>query len=390
MRNNIILTLILISQLNLAQAQSIETYLNTGLRLVEVRQFNAAIENFNWVIRKAPRDTRGYLNRAQAYKQLNHLNLAILDYDQVIMLEPNNTFVIGDRGALKIKTGHYQEAAEDFNRAIALAPQNSWYYIMRAEAKYKALLANPSIKKPYSYREIISDYTQGINLNNNFAFAFRRRGTAFLDSLLSTNRVPDLVNLNAICKDWSNAGYLDDPEGYLKFEANCGDALPTLIAKHMLKVARYYQGINDYNQAIQFCNQVLQLEVDGTLIAKALTKRSENKLLNRDYRGAIQDFNQLLTLKPEDGVAIPIIYYKRGWVQAQERKWEAALTDFDKALELGYRPSWVYYQRGLVKFQLKDNEGACDDWTTSSKQGNQEAEKKLKEHCKSRIFRIRK
>lgn len=375
----------------LAYTQSLETYLNTGIQHLQANRFQAAVENFNYVVQLDSKFIDGYLRRAYALTKLNQLEAAIQDYGKVIILDPNNTYAIGTRGALKIKIGRYREAVEDFNRAILIEPQDYWDYVMRGEAKYQAVQASAGDSHPFSYQEILNDYTQGINLNNRFSFAYNRRAMAFLDSLMSTERLFDTRNLNALCNDWSIAQNLGEPEATENLMKYCGQAMYNLIAKKTLKLARYQQTMNNYAQAIQYYDQIMQLNLsDASLIVQTLVQRSDCKLLSRDFEGAVQDFTNLLGLGQAEGYSIASTHYKRGWAYTQIRKWEEALSDFNRAIDLGYKTSWIYFQRGLTKEQLKDSEGACQDWTESSKKGNTEASKKVKAKCKSGLFNLRK
>ena len=54
-------------------------------------------------------------------------------------------------------------------------------------------------------------------------------------------------------------------------------------------------------------------------------------------------------------------YYYRGLCELTLEKYEDAIKDYDKAIELGYQTSLAYYNRGVCKLQIEDYYGCYDD-----------------------------
>lgn len=64
------------------------------------------------------------------------------------------------------------------------------------------------------------------------------------------------------------------------------------------------------------------------------------------------------------------------------RKQEEALQDFNKAIEINSDYSDAYLGRGTSKYNLKDYEGACNDWRKASSLGNTQATVQIEKYCK--------
>jgi Flp pilus assembly protein TadD len=65
------------------------------------------------------------------------------------------------------------------------------------------------------------------------------------------------------------------------------------------------------------------------------------------------------------------------------KKYDLAVTDFDKALEIDPTNQEAYNNRGWAKLGMDDKKGACKDWKKSKKLGNGEAKIILENnHCK--------
>ncbi|NJL12995.1 MAG: hypothetical protein HC913_08380 [Microscillaceae bacterium] len=80
---------------------------------------------------------------------------------------------------------------------------------MRADAKYKALADVFSPQKPYTYFNIVDDYSRALALNPRFGLAFHQRGKARMDSLLASARPSDGEEIKAILRDWYFAANLE-------------------------------------------------------------------------------------------------------------------------------------------------------------------------------------
>jgi tetratricopeptide (TPR) repeat protein len=102
----------------------------------------------------------------------------------------------------------------------------------------------------------------------------------------------------------------------------------------------------------QICTQALE----GELLARrdragTFVNRGIIKLRRHEYEGAIRDFNFGIMAFPDLGEA----YVNRGAADIGAKRFPEALTDLNKALELGVmEPQKAYYDRGLAHENLDD------------------------------------
>jgi tetratricopeptide (TPR) repeat protein len=83
---------------------------------------------------------------------------------------------------------------------------------------------------------------------------------------------------------------------------------------------------------------------------------SEKKL----YDHAISDFNRAIDLGPSD--AEVYVYSNRGLVYSKKNRYDQAISDFNKAIKINPGTAELYINRGMVYFKLNQREHACSDW----------------------------
>jgi tetratricopeptide (TPR) repeat protein len=75
------------------------------------------------------------------------------------------------------------------------------------------------------------------------------------------------------------------------------------------------------------------------------------------YELALADYNKAIELNPNDAKA----YYNRGNLYSDQQKYELALADYNKAIELNPNYAEAYANRGLLYAELKQTEKAKID-----------------------------
>jgi len=66
----------------------------------------------------------------------------------------------------------------------------------------------------------------------------------------------------------------------------------------------------------------------------------------------------------------------------KQQKFEAAIADYTKCLELNPNDGMAFYYRGVARKRINDNEGACSDWQKAAKMGVGNATDRIQEHCR--------
>jgi putative GTP pyrophosphokinase len=95
------------------------------------------------------------------------------------------------------------------------------------------------------------------------------------------------------------------------------------------------------------------------LLLNALYAHNKNR-----FDEAIAFYSRILELNPDEAVS-SLIYKHRGMANFAQSKYQDAVDDFTKALELDPASYKAAYYRGVVKAVLKEYSGAIDDFTLS-------------------------
>jgi len=105
-----------------------------------------------------------------------------------------------------------------------------------------------------------------------------------------------------------------------------------------------------------------------------------------DWPSAIEYFNQALEVNPEPEDFL--IYSFRGNSRSKMQRYNDAIDDFDKALDMIPKDimdysNWVknYFNRGVAKFYMDDLNGACKDWNKSLELGFGQSHDYILEYC---------
>jgi tetratricopeptide (TPR) repeat protein len=78
-----------------------------------------------------------------------------------------------------------------------------------------------------------------------------------------------------------------------------------------------------------------------------------------EYDAAIINYNQALQLQPQDSDT----YYKRGLVRYQLGDYDGAIADYTQAISINPNHAKAYNKSGLARYQIGDYEGAIADYT---------------------------
>lgn len=193
-----------------------------------------------------------------------------------------------------------------------------------------------------NYPGAISDLTQVLRSQPNYAEAYFYQGNAFFNS----------GNLTKSIDSYSQAIQLNN-----KYVDAYYNRAFSLSEQGSLREA-----IRDYTQVIRL----------DSLSDEAYNNRGLARSSLGDKQGAIDDFNQALKINPSKANT----YFNRGQTRYQIRNYEAALSDHTKAIELNPDYAKAYAQRGAALFRLGKVQVAIENLQTAAdlflKQGQTE------------------
>jgi tetratricopeptide (TPR) repeat protein len=154
-----------------------------------------------------------------------------------------------------------------------------------------------------------------------------------------------------------------------------------------------YQAISDYQKAVENFNQVIKLEPQNatSYFFRGFAYYHWQRIDSTKFQNVIEDFSQAIYIEPnveffynirgasysyfdndmqaiEDFTKViqlnanTISYYNRGVIYYQLKNYQAALEDFDRAINIDSKNISAYYGRGNVRYELQDKPGAFQDY----------------------------
>lgn len=119
-------------------------------------------------------------------------------------------------------------------------------------------------------------------------------------------------------------------------------------------LAEAQQKLKDYDKALLNYTEAIKL---NPKYADAYVRRSEVRMQKSAFPSALDDMNQAINMSPQ------AVYYKqRGLLYARLGKYQEALKDIGKAIELEPQNHLFYHQRGIVLMEEKSVDEAIADF----------------------------
>ncbi len=183
-----------------------KSFYNIGIAYSRIGKFHEAITNLSIAIQMHPEKIKDVLNeRAIALTSLNLFELAEQDYSASLKLNPNDQQTLYNRGMLYLNNRKFNKAIKDFSEILIISPDFTAALICRgiayssinqfilAEEDYSDALNlvpnTPSVlynramlyKKTRKYDKAIDDFTALLKVNPNNGKAYYERGIIFRD-----------------------------------------------------------------------------------------------------------------------------------------------------------------------------------------------------------------
>lgn len=290
-------------------------------------------------------DKYSYVNPDQIVKgelKINHLSLknwvgglvdlkldnpskAFLELDSRIndtLLNPTEISTIyRSIGLTYNELKHFKRAIAAFDTAINLNPNDTISYNKKGVA----------LKNLKYYKKAIKAYNKALEIDSTYAPAYSNRGNCY--KYLGLNEKA-LTSFNkAISLDSTNSNfYINRGIQYSNIE-------------------KYSDAISDFNTAIK-----LNPKDPAAYVNRGLTYK------RKGAKKAISDYNYALTLDSNYISA----YNNRGIIYKNQKKYDLALKDYNKAIKLAQREhTHSFFNRGILHLILKNNNLAINDFDKS-------------------------
>lgn len=127
------------------------------------------------------------------------------------------------------------------------------------------------------------------------------------------------------------------------------------------------KALADYDQAIMLDPK---LEV-------AWYNKGTLYLFTKENTKAVECFDEAIRIKPQMGS-----YSMRGQALTELKKYDEAIIDFNKAIDMDPRNGYLYSARGTAKYYKGDKSGACEDFGLAVKNGDDFSQQYIDQICK--------
>jgi tetratricopeptide (TPR) repeat protein len=196
----------------------------------ERRNYDAAIADFDEVIKRDAYHADAYGARGLAQHWKGNYAAAIADYDRALEIVPPNVFAYGVRGRAKFSLGKVDEALADYDEAIKAEPKKARHYLDRGEA----LASQGKMEDAEaSFREALRVAPEDPHALNLVGYFLVRRDKNLAEALdlirrAAAARPKDPSILHALGRAHFKLGHLDEAERHLTDSARRGNDSPFL------------------------------------------------------------------------------------------------------------------------------------------------------------------
>ncbi len=336
-------------------------YVSQGNHLLDIRQPEKALEEFQNLIDIEPNSPEAWKGRGNALFSIGRELGALESYNQALLVQPNDIKTLNNKGKALYKLRRYQEALETHEKALELNPNSPeawsgkglahlglrqfkeasesfeklkqvsrpdepgmWYEIGIAREE----LEGPQAAKTY-YEEALSVYDNFLNKTSKDPIAWSDRGNV----LLKLNRQEDAL-----------ASY----EKALQIDSNFYEAL--------LGKGNTLSNLGKRQEALLAFNQASKVRPEDYHVWY-----NRGNLLEKDFQdpeGALKSFDKATKLRDDFDPA----WLSKGTALSELKRYDEALAAFNKAKDLNPKDPYIWANRGSAFQELGKNQQACDSY----------------------------
>ncbi|MBD2343471.1 serine protease [Anabaena subtropica] len=301
-----------------------------------------ALADFNEAVRFNPENHENFKKRAAIRFQQKDFKEAIADLNEALRLKPGDVEVIRERGAMRFLQQDYKGALADFNEVIRLKPDDAQIFKLRGQAHFLQ----------QDYKAAVVDFNEVLRLKPEDADVLKLRG-----------------QIRFLQQEYKVA--VADLSGAIRLKPEDTDAY-------------YYRGqaraqIKDFQGAVEDYNEILgsqelggigvQIEINAQNKIATVTQVYEN---SPAQKGGIKTGDQILAvdgqstanmsleqviklIRGQEGTKVALRINRSG-----KNTLNTSLTRSQIVVDNKFAD--VYYHRGLARIQVKDNQGARQDF----------------------------
>jgi serine/threonine protein kinase len=314
---------------------SSEAWRGRGNALFSLGRYSGAIESYNKAIALQPNDLKSLINKGKVLYKQNKYKDALKAYERVLNVDANNAEAYSGRGLAYIGLGDNQKASKAFDRAQVIQPDNPSVWLEEG----LAIGALDPKAAQESFSEALRCYDERLAKKSVDPVAWTDRGFV----LLKLNQPQEAL------ESYEKALALD--QNFYEAIVGKGNALGLL--------GKYPEALSAFNLASELRPQDYQVWYNRGMLLMQYSKDQTESLksfekaiaLKEDfypawmgkglalielkrYSEALSALDKTKELQPRD----PLVWANRGYVFEQLGKAKEARASYQKAQELGFRP----------------------------------------------------
>lgn len=306
-----------------------------------INDYDKKFNQFTDQIRKYPNNIRAYLDRVELWFSLGSYSTYLTNFGVEYKYEIK----------LPISTGQYFPY-DDLQKVIELNPTNERALLLLGISEYYRPYISTDIfvKEEVNYSKIIEIFKEIIKINPNNEFAYYGIARCYIKQ----NKIQKAL-------EFFNKALKINPKYKLAY----------------LSVGEIYYNKKNYNKAIESFLKLSDLiqhdpkYVVYRYLAKCYERISDFDNAYRYYTKCIEAFSH------KDSI-LAVIYFERGLLYFNNKKYELALDDFKKAIEIKdnihYRflLSVTYYELNKIESSFKELDDIENELNRTDKYYNEE------------------
>lgn len=305
-----------------AHPDCLEARQSRGVLRANLKQYDDALEDFDFVLRRDATKVDAHLERAHVLTWIDRREEAIEAYTQVIALQPDNARALRWRAVQYRCVEEFDLALVDLQAAIELTPNEAdlWYEKGRV------------FRSAREYEDAIAQYDRALELKPDYYDAHLKRGQALTwldrweEALAAFDRAIELS------PDASQA------------HSDRGFAL---------------DGLDRNAEAIEAFARAAELNPDNCE-PYCMQGRQYREL--GDYESALKVLDEAASKFPHE----TDVWYERGRVYRSQRQFEQAVADYDRAIEVDSGNADAHIARGHALTWIDRREEAIESYTVAA------------------------
>jgi len=173
--------------------------------------------------------------------------------------------------------------------------------------------------------------------------------------------------------------FADDLKNAQKYIDNAIKNYPN-NAEYILRRGIYNNKKGQFEKAIEDFNLAISQNPKNELLVQIYQNLGATELILQTYDAAISDYNKALELSPRN----PSLYNYKGYANYKKGNFIDAINDFNNAIDLDPNNAASYYNRGMTFLKTSEKSNACMDFHKACNLGNINACKMIMSECSSK------